>query len=399
MAGVVGLPSRAMTTTEVLSGRVVHPAGDGIVYGPGTARAELTKLLGRVGAARPVLVTTASVVRAGLADEVAGWMGGDVPIFAGSKEHTPSPVVLEAAEMARAVGADSLVSLGGSSVVDLTKGIALVLAEGGDLDRLRLQAGGGGGQRPRLTEAKVPHIALPTTLSGAEFTGAAGITDPGSGEKRIYSDAKLAPRWVVLDPELARYTPPALWAATGMKVLSDTVEVFCSPRTNPLAEAVAGGALALLLESLVAGTADPDNFAARGRSLFAVGMALPQLATVGVGLVAALRHQLGGGAGVAHGVGSTIVLPHVLRWNRPVADAALAKAAHAGGLAGPDGLIARIEEMTVRLGLPPRLRDVGVDRSMFPAIAAHVLADPAIRTNARPVPDAAAVTEVLDAAW
>lgn len=389
-----------MSNAPHFAGRVIHPQGEGIVYGPGCARAELPGLLRRAGVRRPMLVTTPSLVRNGLASEVAAWLGDDIVVFAESREHTPSPVVLEAARMAGGTEVDGLVSLGGSSVVDLTKGIALVLAEGDDLDRLCLRIEpAGGGQRPVLNAPKLPHFALPTTLSGAEFTSAAGITDPPTGEKRIYIDPKLAPRWVCLDPDLTRSTPVALWASTGMKVLSDTIEVFCSPRNNPLAEAVAGGALRLLVESLQTGTEHPEDVDARGRCLFAVGMTLSQLSSVGLGLVAALRHQLGGTVGVAHGVASTIVLPHVMRWNRPDADAALTRAAAAAGVEDADALIVRVESMTDSLGLPRRLRDVDVRHADLESVARHVLGDPATRTNARPLEGVADVLDILEQAW
>jgi alcohol dehydrogenase class IV len=313
------------------------------------------------------------------------------------------PVVLEAAEEARRAGADCLISLGGSSVVDLAKGVALVLAEGPDLDGLRIRFNPGEPtHRPRLTEPKLPHIALPTTLSGAEFTGGVGITDPERGHKALYGDTKLAPRWVVLDPELARATPAALWAGTGMKVLADTLEVLASRRATPLSDAVALGALALLEAELPAATADADDVDARGRCLFAVAMALPQLALVGVGLVAALRHQLGGGLGVAHGVASTIVLPHVLRWNaeEPAAAHAQARAAAALGLdPSPDALVARVEALTLEVGLPTRLRDVGVARDDLPAVATHTLGDQSVGTNPRLVEGVAELVGILEAAW
>ena len=386
------------------AGRIVHPQGEGIIYGPGCAQSNLVALLRKAGVRRPMLVTTSSVVRCGLADEVASWLkplaNGPVTVYSGSKEHTPSPVVLDAARVAQAEGVDGLVSLGGSSVVDLTKGIAMVIAEGEDLERLYLRLEPGTAeQRPVLAAPKLPHVALPTTLSGAEFTSAAGITDPPTGEKRIYIDSKLTPQWVLLDPELCRSTPPQLWASTGMKVLSDAVEVFCSPRCNPLAEAAAGGALRLLIGSLEAATADPDDVDARTRCLFAVGMTLPQLTTVGLGLVAALRHQIGGGAGVPHGIASTIVLPHVMQWNRSAAEASLDRAALAAGLDRTSALIDRIGSMTSGLGLPTRLRDVDVLPESFESIAAHVLNDPALRTNARPVATTQEVIEVLEAAW
>ena len=394
---------RTAAVAPSFAGRVLHPAGEGIAYGPGSAGKELVGLLARVGVQRPFLVTTASVARSGGAAATAQIVGDAlVGVFEGSREHTPEPVVLAAAAQARAAGADGLISLGGSSVVDLTKGVALVLAEGEDFTRLRTHYRAGeasGGRRPRLDAAKLAHLSLPTTLSGAEFTGGVGITDVVAGAKRLYFDAKLTPRWVILDPELCRATPAALWAATGMKALADTLEVLCSPRATPLSDAVAAGGLRLLLAELGPATADADNLAARGRCQFAVGMVLPQLAAVGVGLVAGLRHQLGGALGVGHGVASTIVLPHVLRWNRPACEQALHAAAVAAGCSGAVELIETVETLTRQLALPVRLREVGVPRASLATVAEHVLADVALATNPRPVTDAASVLEVLEAAW
>jgi alcohol dehydrogenase class IV len=382
-----------------LAGRIVHPAGEGVVYGPGSTGRALAGLLTRMDVVRPFVVTTASVARAGLAAEVIAALGVEpVGVFDGSREHTPAPVVLAAAVQARAAGADCLVSVGGSSVVDLTKGVALLLAEDPDLDGRRLQRGAA---RPGRNLPKLAHVALPTTLSGAEFTGAAGITDPESGEKRGYMDPQLTPRWVILDPELTRATPPSLWAGTGMKVLADTVELLCSQRGTPLSDATASGALAILGEHLAASTADPDDLVARGWCQFAVAMTLPQLTGVGLGLIAALRHQLGGSLGVPHGVASTIVFPHVVRWNAPECGRQLGRIAAALGLADADaGAVAgRIEDLTDELGLPRRLRDVGVSRDDLPGVAELVLADGSAATNPRPVGGAQDVIEILDAAF
>ncbi len=386
------------------TGRVVHPAGEGIVYGAGCAAAELPRLLRRLGARRAAVMTTASVQRAGIAAEIVALLrestGNEVAVFAGSKEHTPESTVFDGADVAAAHDADVLVSVGGSSVVDLTKGVALVLAEGRELSRLRVGFSPTGGHvRPTLDAPKLPHIAVTTTLSGAEFTGGAGITDLDAGHKRLYHDPKLAPRWVVLDPELCRATPAALWASTGMKVVADTIEVLCSTRATPLSDAVAAGALRLLLTHLAPSTVSPDALDDRVRCQFAVGMALPQLAAVGVGLVAGLRHQLGGSLGVGHGVASTIVLPHVMAWNRTHAADGLTAAAGAAGLADVDALIAAIGALTVGLGLPTRLRDVGVVAADLGPVAQHVLGDGAIATNPRPVRTAEDVLEVLEAAW
>jgi alcohol dehydrogenase class IV len=379
------------------AGRIVNPRSDGVVYGPGVAESELPALLAKMGASRVFLVTTPSLERSGLAKEVAGWLGEScVGMFTGSREHTPAPVVVEAAEAARSSGTDCVVSLGGSSVVDLTKGVALLLGEGGALADHRTRRGS---PRPVLTAVKVPHIAVPTTLSGAEFTAVAGITDPDVGEKQMYFDPQLLPRWVVFDSVLAASCPARLWAGTGMKVLADTIEVLCARRANPQTDALALGALRLLVDDLGPATADPGDQASRGRCQFAVAMVFPQLAAVGVGLVAALRHQLGGGLGIPHGEASTIVLPHVMRFNLPAAAEQYCRAAAAIGLATPEALISRIEALTAELGLPGRLRDSGIARAdLDGAVVDPVLADPGSRWYIAPV-DAAGVGQVLAAAW
>jgi alcohol dehydrogenase class IV len=382
---------------QLLQGRIHHPAGEGVLYGPGS-RIEVAALVSRLGATRPFRVTTPSVVRSGLPEQLAPL--DPVGMFDGSREHTPAPVVLDGAKAARAADADCLISLGGSSVIDLTKGIAMVLAEGDNLESLRMRhEPGGTTHRPRLEGPKLPHIAVPTTLSGAEFTGAAGITQPEVGEKQLYADPKLTPRWVVFDPELARHTPSALWAGTGMKLLADCLEVTCSRRGTPLSEACALGALKLLVEDLPPAVADPNDLTALSRCQFAVAMALPQLAAVGVGLVAAFRHQLGGALGVPHGIASTIMLPHVLRWNLPTAAEPLGRAAAALGLSDPDALVDRLENLTDELGLPGRLRDVNVARSDLPAVANHALHDPASTSNIRRADSVGQLEELLIAAW
>jgi alcohol dehydrogenase class IV len=387
----------AMSTSTPFAGRIVNPRSDGVVYGPDVAEAELPGLLDRLGSSRSFVVTTPSLERAGVAALVAGWLGSRcVGMYAGSREHTPAPVVIEATDAARAAGADALVSLGGSSVVDLTKGVALLLAEGGPLADLRIRAGA---PRPDLRATKVPHIAVPTTLSGAEFTAVAGITDPIEGEKQMYADSQLLPRWVVFDSALAASCPSRLWAGTGMKVVADTIEVLCARRANPLSDALALGALRLLVDNLAPASAAPDDQEARGRCQFAVAMVFPQLAAVGVGLVAALRHQLGGGLGVPHGEASTIVLPHVMRYNLPAAADQYQRAADAIDMPTPDALIARIEALTAELGLPARLRDVGVARADLDGpVVEHVLGEGGARRNIVP-PDADAVRHILAAAW
>jgi len=167
-------------------------------------------------------------------------------------------------KVSEAKNVDCLVSLGGSSVIDLTKGVALVLAEGEDLEHCHVRFSPSNGmQAPNLPHQKLPHIALPTTLSGSEFTNVLGITDESKGVKNLYMDYKLTPKWVLLDPELTCSTPSVLWAGTGMKVFADCLEELCSPRANPFTDALALEALNILYNQLPLSVATPEEKDAR----------------------------------------------------------------------------------------------------------------------------------------
>jgi len=325
--------------------------------------------------------------------------------FTGSRAQTPKSVVLEAVEKVRAADVDGLISFGGSSVIDVTKGLALILAEGENLDPfLASAAGPAGSAEPR--PPRLPHIALPTTLSGAEYSPYVGITDETKREKHVYFDKGIAPRWVLLDPELALHTPPALWAGTGMKLLADCIEEICSPHGNPYTDALAFAALEMVFEGLGPSLSFPLKSEPRSRLLFASFMSAMNFSTTRLGLVAALRHPLGA-RGVAHGVASTIVLPHVLNWNLAWIAEKLARA-HARltrdeASRAPDQdarkFIHAIENLIRSLELPTRLRDVNISEDDLPAIAEHAAHSFAIATNPRPVKNGSELVELLERAW
>src|SRR5690606_14031311 len=139
----------------------------------------------------------------------------------------PGGAVAAGAAEARRVGAALLVALGGGSVIDATKVMQLCLwaglTEPGQLDAYRAGRGEG-----RVDVAAVPAgvrmVAIPTTLSAAEFTPFAGVTDVTRKAKEGYSHPQLAPRAVVLDPALAARTPERLWFSTGLKAVDHAVE-------------------------------------------------------------------------------------------------------------------------------------------------------------------------------
>ena len=358
-------------------------ANEAVIAGRGAAD-EVSGVIERLDASLVAVVTTPSVAASPLLDRIVTAIGVDkVTTFTRARAHTPEQTVLEAADAA--ASAEVLVSLGGSSVVDLTKGVALVLAGGRDFDALR--------SRGPLRSPALAHVAIPTTLSAAEFTAAAGITDTERGVKEIYFGASLAPSTVILDGDLGEYTPRRLWAGTGMKLVADCIEGMLSARATRFTDALLLDALQILLADL----AFHDDADARQRCLEAAHMTLSNLHNVGVGATAALRHQLGGGAGVPHGEASTIVLPHVLRWNGDAARPVLDRIAHRLGVGDATGLIDHIEQTIAALGLPARLDEVGITSASFDGIAHHAASEASARSNVR-VADASGLREILDLA-
>jgi maleylacetate reductase len=145
---------------DALKGQIRYPHADGVVFGPGCVREQLTSIVEQQGIHRAFLVSTPSLTRTALLPAVREVLGARcVGEFTESRAHTPRTTVLAAARQARGAQADGLISFGGGSAVDLTKGMALVLAEGEDFDRLRAHFTLATGlQAPQLPAPKLPHI-------------------------------------------------------------------------------------------------------------------------------------------------------------------------------------------------------------------------------------------------
>src|SRR4028119_227447 len=127
--------------------------------------------------------------------------------FVGMSEHTPGSAVEKAA--GEAEGADLLVSVGGGSVVDGTKAVAVRLGY-------------------------PVQVAVPTTLSGAEWAHLVGVTDEEAGRKGGFADPKAVPQVVILDAEVTLYTPEKLWLSTGIRALDHAIEGFLGPKEHPI---------------------------------------------------------------------------------------------------------------------------------------------------------------------
>jgi alcohol dehydrogenase len=317
---------------------------------------------------------------------------------------------------------DALVALGGGKVVDTAKGVAVLLAEGGRLEDHCSVFTPPDRYLPReLPAPKLPLIAVPTTLAGAEMTPGGGATDD-RGVKRTFWDPKLVARLVAYDPEVLGATPADVLATTGMNALAHCAEGLYSRIANPISTALAleaTRALAAALPAAVlpapagpvaapAACEEPGPFsagaAAPAGTLAALGeaaaMAGMVIANARVGLHHAICHVLGGRFGVPHGVANAIMLPPVLRFNLEATLGAQRRFAEAlAGAEAAEDPPEAVRRFRDRLGVPARLRDAGLDRRDLDRVAADLMQERGLYFNPRRIEEPSQVREVLEWAW
>ena len=173
--------------------------------------------------------------------------------FHGIAPHAPRSDVLRAVEAARAAKADLIVSIGGGSVTDATKIVALALKHEvrrvEDFEPLRTRVDAEGHAVNPLTEGPdIRVVCVPTTLSGGEFNPRSGATDERTRHKQGYGHPAMVPVAIILDPALAVHTPEWVWLSTGVRAVDHTVETLASHRSNDYADGLADSALRLLVE-------------------------------------------------------------------------------------------------------------------------------------------------------
>lgn len=350
---------------------------------------------------RAMVVTDKGIVEAGLAEQVEKALGKRYAgTFDGCLQDSGVHIVNEGAARAREAGADVLVSVGGGSVIDTAKGMAIVLKEGGELmDYAGVQV---------LTRPQTPHLVIPTTAgTGSEVTYAAVIKDWEQNVKMLFGEYHLIPNTAILDPLMTAGMPPQLTATTGMDALTHAVEAIHSLESEPISDAMAFHAIRLIMEYLPRCVENGDDLFARGQQQIASTMAGVAFGNAQLGLVHAAAHSAGALFKVAHGLANSILLPHVMNHNLDCCADRYALIAKAMGLdtrgisdeeAGAAAINA-IVQLTKGMKVPQRLRDVGVPEDGLEEAANLSLSDGMIIYNPKMIIDASEVLEVYRKAW
>tara|TARA_B100000809_G_scaffold265413_1_gene324170 strand:+ start:2519 stop:3682 length:1164 start_codon:yes stop_codon:yes gene_type:complete len=370
------------------------------------AISSLPAIVDRLGGTRVMLVCGPSIleksdvvtrVQAALGDRCVG-------LFSGVAPHSPVHTLDEAMRMAHDLKPDALVSVGGGSTHDTTKGIATLLGEGGTIhdhqvifeppDKVIL---------PIFSGNRVPIITVPTTMGAAELSRGGGFTDKELGRKIVVADPATIPRSIVIDGRALATTPMSILLSTAMGQMRIAVESIYSTKHNPISDSMALHAISMLVKYLPQCPGlDPDCLL---NTKTAASMAT--MAGGSLGLNTAMAHHVGGLYEVPHGDANAIMLPHTMRFNSEASadrQALIAQAMgidtagmsdHTAALAAADA----VENLRDSLGLPGRLRDVGVPEEGLELIAAATLHDRSLATNPSPVTDAGPIMSVLRSSW
>ena len=387
------------------SGIYSYPNTQRVIFGTPFEQA-ISKELETIGAQRVYVLSSGSLFRdTDVVNQLRAVLGSRcVGLFHEMPAHTTRIAVVKAAQEAQKVQADLILTVGGGSMTDAGKMVALCMSNGiktaQDLDRLATKVHADGKiERPEFQPPTVPCSVISTTLSAGEFSALAGCTDTVRGMKENFLHPKASPRSVILDPALTLHTPEWLWLSTGIRALDHAVEDLCSINTQPISEATSFQALRLLGRGLRAVKKDPSDLEARLDCQLGAWMSIiGSSAGVQKGASHGIGHILGGTAGVPHGYTSCVMLPHVLRFNQSVNGAQQKLVSEALGEPHKPACDV-VSELVAQLGLPSTLREVGVKPEMLDLIAQNSMHDRLIHSNPRKIHGPEDVRRILEAAW
>ncbi|MFZ9440372.1 MAG: maleylacetate reductase [Hylemonella sp.] len=298
-----------------------------VVFGAGSL-AQLPREIEALGAKKALVLSTPE--QRASAEQVAAMLGDRaVGVFDRAVMHVPLETAREARELARQLGADCAVAVGGGSTTGLGKAIAL--------------------------DSGLPILAIPTTYAGSEVTPIYGITE--GGLKKTGRDMRVLPRTVIYDPELTLSLPTALSVTSGINAIAHSAEGLYSIEGNPVMSLMAEEGIRALGQALPLIKRNPADLGARGDALYGAWLCGTVLGHVGMALHHKLCHTLGGTFNLPHAETHTIVLPHALAYNAQQAPQAMARIARALGSASA---AQAVYDLAHDNGAPVALKDLGL---------------------------------------
>ena len=334
-----------------------------VIFGAGSL-SQLAREIDALGAKKALVLCTPE--QRASAEQVARLLGARAAgVYDRAVMHVPLETAREAREVARQLGADCAVAIGGGSTTGLGKAIAL--------------------------DSGLPILAIPTTYAGSEMTPIYGLTE--GGLKKTGRDLRVLPRTVIYDPELTLSLPVPLSVTSGINAIAHAAEGLYAVDRNPIMDLVAEEGIAALGRALPAIVKNARDIEARGDALYGAWLCGTVLGHVGMALHHKLCHTLGGSFNLPHAETHTIVLPHALAYNSAHAPQAMARIRRAlGGASAAQA----VYDLAKSNGAPVALRELGVQVADLDRACEIALQNQ--YPNPRPL-ERAAIRQLLQNAW
>lgn len=370
-------------------------------YGAGCRKVIADEVRKR-GFSKALLVTDKDLIRFGVAEkieEVLRNAGIPYEIFSDLKANPTITNVKDGVAAFKAAGADFIIALGGGSSIDTAKAVGIVVNNPEFADVRSLEGTAATKRRA------VPTFAIPTTAgTAAEVTINYVITDEEARKKMVCVDPNDIPMCAIIDCELMYSMPKGLTAATGMDALTHAIESYITPGAWTMSDMFEMKAIELIARHLKNAVDNGTDTAAREGMAEAQYIAGMGFSNVGLGIVHSMAHPLGAFYDTPHGVANALLLPYVMEYNaespaRPkYLDIARAMGVDTTGMSVDEGVAAAIgavRALSLSIGIPQRLHEIGVKREDIPALAVAAFNDVCTGGNPRPtsVEDIAALYE------
>lgn len=356
-------------------------------FGAGSV-SQIVNEVAQRGLQKALLVTDKTLIKAGVIEKVTSLLEQHNLPYVIYDEVVPNPtitVVKNGIAAFKAASADYLIAIGGGSPQDTAKAIGIIInnPEFADVRSLEGVA--------NTRQPSVPIIAIPTTAgTAAEVTINYVITDEENRRKFVCVDPHDIPIVAIIDAEMMASMPPSLKAATGIDALTHAIEGLTTKAAWELTDALHLKAIQIISRSLRASVAGE----ARGVEDMALGQYIAGMgfSNVGLGLVHGMAHPLGAFYNVPHGVANAIILPHVMAWNAEFTGEKYRDIARAMGvklicgMSLPDvreAAVQAVKQLSADVGIPERLRDVGMKEEDIAALAQAAFDDVCTGGNPR----------------
>jgi len=361
-----------------------------IVWGEGCA-AQVGPHAAKLGATKALVISDPGVVRAGIPKPVVDSLssaGLEPEVYSEVEPDPRIEIVEKALDTYRKGGFDVIVAVGGGSAMDTAKAVAILATNDGPLRQYE-------GWEKFATQPALL-FALPTTVGTAsEVTPFVVITDAAAKFKFTIGSPQATPRYAFLDPLLVLGLPGNVTAATGMDALTHAIESYTSLLSTPLSEGPALHAIRLLSANIRTAVANSHNVAAMNAMLVGANVAGLAFSNTRLGNVHAMAHPLGAFWKIPHGVANALMLPHVMDFNALASPMKMIEIAQAmgeplalgmGGLTEYEAALRAsqaVRRMMNDVGIPQRLRDLGVDKGSIPDMAQDAMKSANIAINPR----------------